>query len=311
MAVTRADKEQDLQDLSSAFQSADTAILVDYRGLNVPQVTELRRQIRAVHAQYRVVKAFWDHYFPLEVEPVGPGPDSGERAAQVAGSYGATRACSTTFCKAAGIFSSTTVRAEPSGEISIVLPLWGLRRYAEIEPWVFRQQDGDDVLVFHRNQAGQVDVLFGKNTVAEAYLRLPWYLTNKFSIGLMATSVLVFLSAVLGWPVLLLFGRGSKTRPAAWARWLAGMMALVFLACMVTMGLGLSNLNEVVFSIPPLVQLSLRLGWVAAIASIAVVVAAVLAWRGNYWTIWGRLHYSLVTLVAVAMVWFMSYWKLL
>jgi large subunit ribosomal protein L10 len=29
---------------------------VDYKGLNVPQVTELRRQLRAARAQYRVVK---------------------------------------------------------------------------------------------------------------------------------------------------------------------------------------------------------------------------------------------------------------
>ena len=56
MAVTRADKEQELQDLSAAFKSADTAILVDYKGLNVPAVTELRRQIRGAKAQYRVVK---------------------------------------------------------------------------------------------------------------------------------------------------------------------------------------------------------------------------------------------------------------
>jgi large subunit ribosomal protein L10 len=34
----------------------ETAVLVDYRGLNVPQVTELRRQLRAVKAQYKVVK---------------------------------------------------------------------------------------------------------------------------------------------------------------------------------------------------------------------------------------------------------------
>src|SRR5262249_62118678 len=53
---TRAEKEQELQDLSSAFKSADTAIVVDYRGLNVPQVTELRRQLRGARAQYRVVK---------------------------------------------------------------------------------------------------------------------------------------------------------------------------------------------------------------------------------------------------------------
>jgi large subunit ribosomal protein L10 len=56
MAVSRAEKEQELQDLTAAFTSADTAILVDYRGLNVPQVTELRRQIRAARAQYKVVK---------------------------------------------------------------------------------------------------------------------------------------------------------------------------------------------------------------------------------------------------------------
>jgi large subunit ribosomal protein L10 len=56
VAVTRAEKEQELQDLTSAFQSVDTAILVDYKGLNVPQVTELRRQIRAARAQYKVVK---------------------------------------------------------------------------------------------------------------------------------------------------------------------------------------------------------------------------------------------------------------
>ena len=56
MAVTRADKEQELQELESAFRAATTAILVDYRGLDVPSVTELRRQLRAAKAQYRVVK---------------------------------------------------------------------------------------------------------------------------------------------------------------------------------------------------------------------------------------------------------------
>jgi len=56
MAVTRADKEQELEDLSAAFKGADTAIVVDYKGLNVPQVTDLRRQLRGAHAQYRVVK---------------------------------------------------------------------------------------------------------------------------------------------------------------------------------------------------------------------------------------------------------------
>ena len=56
MAATRAEKEHELQDLASAFKGANTAILVDYRGLNVPAVTELRRQIRGAKGKYKVVK---------------------------------------------------------------------------------------------------------------------------------------------------------------------------------------------------------------------------------------------------------------
>ena len=56
MAVTRADKEEELQQLEQAFKGADSAILVDYKGLNVPQVTELRRQLRGAKAKYKVVK---------------------------------------------------------------------------------------------------------------------------------------------------------------------------------------------------------------------------------------------------------------
>ena len=56
MAVTRADREVELQQLETAFKATETAILVDYKGMNVPQVTELRRQLRTAKASYKVVK---------------------------------------------------------------------------------------------------------------------------------------------------------------------------------------------------------------------------------------------------------------
>src|SRR3954465_9961074 len=56
MAVTRADKESELQTLEAAFKGADSAVIVDYKGLNVPQVTDLRRQLRGIKATYKVVK---------------------------------------------------------------------------------------------------------------------------------------------------------------------------------------------------------------------------------------------------------------
>ena len=56
MAVTRADKVAEVQALETAFRGSQTAVLVDYKGLNVPQVTELRRQLRTAKASYTVVK---------------------------------------------------------------------------------------------------------------------------------------------------------------------------------------------------------------------------------------------------------------
>jgi large subunit ribosomal protein L10 len=56
MAVTRADKVVELEQLERAFKGSDSAVLVDYKGMNVPQVTELRRQLRTAKATYKVVK---------------------------------------------------------------------------------------------------------------------------------------------------------------------------------------------------------------------------------------------------------------
>ncbi len=56
MAVTRADKQAELESLEGVFKGADAAILIDYKGINVPQVTDLRRELRKAKSSYRVVK---------------------------------------------------------------------------------------------------------------------------------------------------------------------------------------------------------------------------------------------------------------
>jgi large subunit ribosomal protein L10 len=56
MAVTKEMKVEELQELERAFKGTESAVVVDYRGLKVPEATELRRQIRTAKGQYRVVK---------------------------------------------------------------------------------------------------------------------------------------------------------------------------------------------------------------------------------------------------------------
>ena len=56
MGITRAEKESRVKEFKAELGDAESVILVDFKGLDVPQATELRRQIRGVHAKYRVVK---------------------------------------------------------------------------------------------------------------------------------------------------------------------------------------------------------------------------------------------------------------
>ena len=56
MSITRAQKEDLVQSLAAEFGSAESVIVVEFKGLDVPQATELRRQVRSAQGKYRVVK---------------------------------------------------------------------------------------------------------------------------------------------------------------------------------------------------------------------------------------------------------------
>jgi large subunit ribosomal protein L10 len=52
----RSEKQQLIEQLHQEFGRSSHAILVDFRGLSVPAVTEFRRKVRRSGSRYRVVK---------------------------------------------------------------------------------------------------------------------------------------------------------------------------------------------------------------------------------------------------------------
>jgi len=54
--MNRTEKEQMVDGLHEEFGRSPNAILVDFRGLTVPAVTEFRRKVKASGSRYRVVK---------------------------------------------------------------------------------------------------------------------------------------------------------------------------------------------------------------------------------------------------------------
>lgn len=56
MAKTRDQKEQTVADLTDAFNSNKLAVMVDYRGLDVPAISALRASLRESDARFTVAK---------------------------------------------------------------------------------------------------------------------------------------------------------------------------------------------------------------------------------------------------------------
>jgi large subunit ribosomal protein L10 len=54
--MNRTEKQQLIDELHKEFEASPHAVLVDFRGLDVPAVTEFRRKVRAAGSRYRVVK---------------------------------------------------------------------------------------------------------------------------------------------------------------------------------------------------------------------------------------------------------------
>src|SRR5437588_7627599 len=54
--MKRAEKTAAVAEMAETVAKAPNAFLIDYKGIKVPEVTELRRQVRAAKSEYVVVK---------------------------------------------------------------------------------------------------------------------------------------------------------------------------------------------------------------------------------------------------------------
>lgn len=54
--MNRTEKEQFVQELSEQLNNTTAAFLADYRGINVEQATQLRRELTQAGVKYRVIK---------------------------------------------------------------------------------------------------------------------------------------------------------------------------------------------------------------------------------------------------------------
>jgi CubicO group peptidase (beta-lactamase class C family) len=283
-----------------------------------------------------LLQAFLDHYFPAPGEAT-PAPPAGfaERAGQISGDYWSTLRSSTTYEKLAVL--SATTRVSFVGESRLAISA-GEQAFTvvEVTPWVFQQVDGQERVVFRPEGDGMVMLI--ASTPIYAYTKVAWYDAPTAHVLLVLVCMLLFLSALLLWPlgfVLRAVRRRAQStkldreglQPAApgeqtsrrmagglrafLARWLAGVLCALNVLFLLLLLLILSNPADLVFGVTPLLTTVFILALVCAILTVGVVILAFLAWRERIWSVGGRVHYTLVALATLAFTWELVYWNLL
>jgi CubicO group peptidase (beta-lactamase class C family) len=270
-------------------------------------------------AREELFEAFLNRYYPPATPPaeVKASPDSAKRLKQISGTYGVTRRGYKSYEKLTSLMMA--IKASPTKEGNLLVSLpggMGARQYVEIEPLVFQQLEGRDKLVFKADGSGRITYAFSDGIPHMALVKLTWYQTPTFHYFLLAFSVLLFITAVLGWPLAALSRVicrrkcESVAAPKA-ARWLAGVMSGLFVAFLLCVLGAVSNEKELMAGVPPLLKFGLILPLIAALLGVAVLFYMLKAWLKGYWTRCHRLHYTLIFVAALIFIWFLNFWNLL
>lgn len=259
------------------------------------------------------ITTFLDRYLPVDAMPP-PEPVLGyqSRAARYAGVYTFLRHDPTAIEKVNQ--EEVIIRANDDGTLSTSFTTG---RWVEVEPRLFRKLDGEGLLAFAVDGRGNITALFTDHW-PWAFEKGQWYDSGRFRIPLLVTSVLVFLSAPFGWPLGRRSGRSNQgetnrsSRVASLAR-LAGIVTsllnLAFVAILApTLILTMQGGDvPVLYGLAPALMAALVIPLITVPLTALLLVLAALAWRRRFWSLAGRIHYTLVALSAVAFTWSLAY----
>ncbi|WP_416875466.1 serine hydrolase domain-containing protein [Kitasatospora sp. SC0581] len=257
-------------------------------------------------ATQQVLTAFLDRFLPAPpaaaTAPLTGGLDA------YAGDYRSTRTSHADLTRAAALMASPHVTAE-HGRLTVTGPVTRDPEAAEthweqLEPGLFRQVGGTARIAFQRAADGTLTLLTDADPTI-AYQRLAWYQAPGPHQAVAVGSLAVLALTLLGWPVAaavrLARRRGRADRPAVrLLGWTAGALLLAATGCFALLTADANALNQTLFlGDSPLLTVVPALVVTALALSPVMALCTVLAWRGRWWNLFGRLHYTGLTLAVL------------
>ena len=263
--------------------------------------------------QEDTLASFVDAFFPVLDPPVAEPDGALNDAQRVAGTYHRTRTSFSKIEKVLNLLSSWQFKALPNGMLGLQFA-GEQRRYVEVAPLLFQQIDGDDVLLFRENSMGQVDMAFSSEYPTYAFQRYPWYENPTLQKAVLSAGVLLLISALIVSIIRVLRRRKTSTEASRWGRLATSSLTagMVFvLLFIVFFAAGFANPNAYNQGNATMFILALLCSTLFAITTVVIAISALLLWGAKVWSLAARIHYTLVAIGAVALVWVLATWNLI
>lgn len=273
----------------------------------------------AFWAGKQLVRTVLDEKYPAEhsAESDSAAADSGgdhatdgdTAAADFAGSYEPARTSQSTFARVSTLTAPVTVEAKGSGELVTSGlsddPAQSSQTWTQIGSNRFTLDGGDQSLAF-TTEGNMVTSQMPSNS----FEPLPWYqlpLLHLIALGIAAAGLLAVLIA---FPIRAVVGKVTKAerrdgaggRAARLIAWLAAASLAMFSVAFAIVSADANKLAELPLTGSPALSFALNTMSVMAVLTLAMLALAICAWFRHWWSIAGRVGYSLLTLAAVVIV---------
>jgi CubicO group peptidase (beta-lactamase class C family) len=266
---------------------------------------------------------FMNRYYPGgETAVLQPAPGDAQAIAAHNGEYHLARAHFSGPAKVFRLLESAQVVASRDGYLQVTVE-GRTERYVQVEPGLFRHETAASYLAFHADEESVRWLsLDGRpvflNFTATSAFAVPWYASLSVSVLLIGLTILLFVASAVGWLIGWLRNRATeRPLPLRLSRWTAVAFLLGLLFFLIAFANVVGDIDPA-FGVPRLffgeagrLTLVLTLPWLAAAMAVGLAVSAVLVWRETAVALWGKLHLTLLSLLALALVWWLAYWGLL
>ena len=277
----------------------DLAIFVSFSGTGGSKVRSV------------IVPAFYNEFFPVDLAPLSISEDFNERANRYAGSYLFWRSNFSTIEKVFNLGGA--VKVTPSSENTIIVSMGDeSNQFIEIDENLFQERRGKDKIAFQENENGEIiGMIFDSLPFMSMYKASMWK-GDSFNYLFIGLSVIVFLGVMLRlayqWSNYRSLPKEEKDATTS-AIVAAGLNLGFFIFGIISLTVD----GDKLFSegITPLMKFWLLFPILATIAGGYQMYQSVIVWKNNYWSMWKKIRFSIISLCCLFMIWFYYYWNIL